>query len=60
MFEFPDQMVCHADSFFIGQPIPALSIDDELMLGQTYFVLPLDRFSGSVLSASSLAALNNS
>ncbi|KAM5584726.1 hypothetical protein ABKV19_004204 [Rosa sericea] len=60
MFEFPDQMVCHADSFFIGQPIPALSIDDELMLGQTYFVLPLDRFAGSVLSASSLAALNSS
>ncbi|XP_050370513.1 uncharacterized protein LOC126788555 [Argentina anserina] len=60
MFEFPDQMVCHADSFFIGKPIPALSIDDELMLGQTYFVLPLDRFSDSVLSASSLAALNSS
>ena len=60
MFEFPDQMVCHADSFFIGQPIPALSIDDDLMLGQTYFVLPLDRFSGTVLSASSLAALNSS
>lgn len=60
MFEFPDQMVCHADSFFIGHPIPALSIDDELMIGQTYFVLPLDRFANSVLSASSIAALSSS
>ncbi|KAK9939496.1 hypothetical protein M0R45_016191 [Rubus argutus] len=60
MFEFPDQMVCHADSFFIGQPIPALSIDDELMLSQTYFVLPLDRFASSMLSASSISALSSS
>ncbi|XP_022754224.1 uncharacterized protein LOC111302712 [Durio zibethinus] len=61
MFEFPDRMVCHADSFFIGHPIPALAIDDDLMPGQTYFVLPLDRFAcNNVLSASSLAALNSS
>ncbi|BFG30181.1 hypothetical protein CerSpe_164550 [Prunus speciosa] len=60
MFEFPDQMVCHADSFFIGHPVPALAIDDELIHGQTYFVLPLDRFAGRVLSASSLAALGSS
>ncbi|XVF04861.1 hypothetical protein REPUB_Repub05bG0121700 [Reevesia pubescens] len=60
MFEFPDRMVCHADSFFIGHPIPALAIDDDLMPGQTYFVLPLDRFACNVLSASSLAALNSS
>ncbi|OMP08387.1 hypothetical protein COLO4_06524 [Corchorus olitorius] len=61
MFEFPHMMVCHADSFFIGQPIPALAIDDDLTPGQTYFVLPLDRFAcTTVLSASSLAALNSS
>ncbi|XP_022728740.1 uncharacterized protein LOC111284291 [Durio zibethinus] len=60
MFEFPDRMVCHADSFFIGHPIPALAIDDYLMPGQTYFVLPLDRFACNVFSASSLAALNSS
>ncbi|XP_028798562.1 uncharacterized protein LOC114759057 [Neltuma alba] len=59
MFQFPEMMVCHADSFFIGQPIPALSIDDELMLGQTYFVLPIDRFGCGVLSAASLAALGS-
>ncbi|CAA3030048.1 Hypothetical predicted protein [Olea europaea subsp. europaea] len=59
MFEFPDHMVCHADSFFIGQPIPALVIDDELITSQTYFVLPIDYFPSNVLSASTLAALGN-
>ncbi|KAK7320455.1 hypothetical protein VNO77_29940 [Canavalia gladiata] len=59
MFEFPDKMVCHADSFFIGHPIPALSIDDELMPGQTYFVLPIDRFAFDTLSVSSIAAFGS-
>ncbi|XP_019193158.1 PREDICTED: uncharacterized protein LOC109187427 [Ipomoea nil] len=60
MFEFPDCMVCHAHSFFIGQPLPVLTIDDELLAGQTYLVLPLDCFATNVLSASSLAALGRS
>ncbi|XP_021907817.1 uncharacterized protein LOC110822113 [Carica papaya] len=60
MFESPDKIVCHADSFFIGHPIPALSLDDELLPGQTYFVLPIDRFACSVLTASSLAGLSSS
>ncbi|CDP08447.1 unnamed protein product [Coffea canephora] len=60
MFEFPDHMVCHADSFFIGHPIPVLDIDDELIAGETYFVLPLDCFTNNVLSASSLATLRRS
>ncbi|KAK4419622.1 hypothetical protein Salat_2375100 [Sesamum alatum] len=59
MFQFPDHMVCHADSFVIGHPIPSLSIDDELVRGQTYFLLPLDCFPSNVLSASSLAALGS-
>lgn len=59
MFEFPDMMVCHADSFFIGHPIPALSIDDELMPGQTYFVIPIDLFACHTLSASSIAAFGS-
>ncbi|CAA2999772.1 Hypothetical predicted protein [Olea europaea subsp. europaea] len=59
MFEFPDHMVCHADSFFIGQPIPALAIDDELIKAQIYFVLPIDYFPSNVLTASTLAALGN-
>ncbi|KAL2535845.1 hypothetical protein Fot_17236 [Forsythia ovata] len=59
MFEFPDHMVCHAESFFIGQPIPALAIDDELITAQTYFVLPIDYFPSNVISASTLATLGN-
>ncbi|XP_061342787.1 uncharacterized protein LOC133288961 [Gastrolobium bilobum] len=59
MFEFPEMMVCHADSFFIGQPIPSLSIDDELMHGQTYFVLPIDRFVCDNLSVSSISAFGS-
>ncbi|EYU46202.1 hypothetical protein MIMGU_mgv1a018001mg, partial [Erythranthe guttata] len=45
MFESPDSIVCHADSFFIGQTIPSLAIGDELLRGQTYFLLPLDCFT---------------
>ncbi|KAL3653326.1 hypothetical protein CASFOL_003007 [Castilleja foliolosa] len=56
MFEFPERMVCHADSFFIGRPIPSLSIQDQLVAGETYFLLPLD-CSGATLSVSSLANL---
>ncbi|XP_060966179.1 uncharacterized protein LOC133034801 [Cannabis sativa] len=60
MFEFPDRIVCHADSFFIGHPVPALGIQDPLLSGQTYFVLPIDSFSNGVLTASSLAAFGSS
>ncbi|CAK9327971.1 unnamed protein product, partial [Citrullus colocynthis] len=58
MFQFPDMMVCHAESFFIGHPIPSLAIDDELHIGETYLVLPIDRFASiDVLSTSSLAMI---
>ncbi|KAH9741683.1 DUF4228 domain-containing protein [Citrus sinensis] len=60
MFESPEKLVCHADSFFIGHPIPALAIDDQLMPGQTYFVLPIDMFACNVLTASCLAHLSSS
>ncbi|KAG9459641.1 hypothetical protein H6P81_004149 [Aristolochia fimbriata] len=60
MFQFPDRVVCRADSFYIGQEIPALSIDDELARGETYFVLPVDLFACRVLSAKSLSALASS
>ncbi|KAI9114680.1 hypothetical protein K1719_014378 [Acacia pycnantha] len=59
MFEFPEMMVCHADSFFMGFPVPALALDVELMPGQTYFILPIDRFACKVLSQSWLAALGS-
>ncbi|XP_022927424.1 uncharacterized protein LOC111434251 [Cucurbita moschata] len=58
MFQFPDMMICHADSFFIGHPIPSLAIDDQLLAGETYFVLPIDLFASfDVLSTSSLASI---
>ncbi|KAK4278878.1 hypothetical protein QN277_016659 [Acacia crassicarpa] len=60
MFEFPEMIVCHADSFFMGFTVPALALDDELMPGQTYFILPIDRFAFKVLSPSWLAALGSS
>uniref|UniRef100_A0A7C8ZD24 Uncharacterized protein n=1 Tax=Opuntia streptacantha TaxID=393608 RepID=A0A7C8ZD24_OPUST len=64
MFEFPDCVVCHADSFFLGRPIPILGIHDELMASHSYFVIPLDTIpsseSGGILSASSLSSLGSS
>lgn len=60
MFRFPDRVVCHADSFYIGHRIPALSIGDELIRGQTYFVLPVDCFGCGVLSSKSLVSLATS
>ncbi|CAN0905484.1 hypothetical protein LINGRAHAP2_LOCUS23700 [Linum grandiflorum] len=57
MVENPDKVVCHADSFYIGHPIPALLIHDELLPGQTYFVLPIDQFACKTLTASFLASL---
>ncbi|KAF5767849.1 hypothetical protein HanRHA438_Chr14g0640431 [Helianthus annuus] len=56
MFEFPESMVCDADRFFIGHAIPALAIDDQLIPGKTYLVLPLDIFSTEILSVSSISA----
>ncbi|XP_074294738.1 uncharacterized protein LOC141622617 [Silene latifolia] len=74
MFQFPDSVVCHADSFFLGKPIPILSIHDHLVAGHTYFIIPLDRLPGqlqnspgsgngttrgSLLSAASLCLLGS-
>ncbi|KAF5191893.1 hypothetical protein FRX31_018514 [Thalictrum thalictroides] len=57
MFQFPNMVVCHADSFYIGHPVPTLSIDDKLIYGETYFVLPIDLFACKVLTISSLSSL---
>ncbi|KAL2941969.1 hypothetical protein RDABS01_030319 [Bienertia sinuspersici] len=61
MFEFPDCVVCHADSFILGRPIPVLAIHDHLVAGHTYFIIPLDRLprGGPPLSASSLQSLSS-
>ncbi|CAH8319741.1 unnamed protein product [Eruca vesicaria subsp. sativa] len=59
MFEFPDQIVCHADSFFIGRPVPSLAMDDYLLPGQTYFILPIERFAYRILTTSCLSIFNS-
>ncbi|KAI4382142.1 hypothetical protein MLD38_008141 [Melastoma candidum] len=60
MFEHPDLLVYHADSFYIGRPVPSLDINEQLLLGRTYLALPVDCFStGSVLTASSIASLGS-
>ncbi|KAJ0977524.1 hypothetical protein J5N97_012998 [Dioscorea zingiberensis] len=60
MFEYPDHMVCHADSFFIGHPLPILSLSDELRSSETYFVVPVDCFPCQTLTPASLAILASS
>ncbi|XP_020585581.1 uncharacterized protein LOC110028179 [Phalaenopsis equestris] len=57
LFQFPDSLICHANSFFIGQPVPALTIEEELISGETYFVLPADHLPCGLLTAASLALL---
>lgn len=59
MLEFPKHRVCHSDSFYIGQKIPALSEDDELQLGHKYFLLP-KHFFQSVLSFVTVASFASS
>ncbi|XP_062231403.1 uncharacterized protein LOC133928900 [Phragmites australis] len=54
-----DYVVCPADSFFVGLPIPVMSPGEELQPGRTYFVLPASRFAClKVLTAATLAALS--
>jgi hypothetical protein len=59
MVEFPKHLVCRADSFYIGQKIPALSEDELLQLGQKYFILP-NHFFQSVLSFVTIASFASS
>ncbi|RLM97690.1 uncharacterized protein C2845_PM06G23200 [Panicum miliaceum] len=60
--ELPGQhLVCAADSFFIGLPVPALPPGERLAAGRTYFVLPAARFScRQALTAATLAKLSPS
>ncbi|XP_068666609.1 uncharacterized protein [Aristolochia californica] len=55
MHEFPKHLICHSDSFLIGQKIPALSENDQLKLGHKYFLLP-KHFFQSVLSFVTIAS----
>ncbi|XP_062232540.1 uncharacterized protein LOC133929783 [Phragmites australis] len=56
-----DHLVCAADSFFIGLPVPALPAGERLLPGRTYFVFPAARFScRQALTAATLASLSPS
>ncbi|KAK4772332.1 hypothetical protein SAY86_014107 [Trapa natans] len=55
MSEFPKHLVCHSDSFYIGQKVQAMSEHDQLQLGQKYFLLP-SHFFQSVLSFVAIAS----
>ncbi|CAL5084482.1 unnamed protein product [Urochloa decumbens] len=60
MVEHPGRVVCRADGFRIGRPVPVLDIEDRLEAGRTYLVVPVDRLPcGGVVTAASLAALSH-
>ncbi|GJN31505.1 hypothetical protein PR202_gb19913 [Eleusine coracana subsp. coracana] len=60
MLDFAGSVVCLADGFFLGRPAPVLAIEDRLLAGRTYLVLPVDRLPQGcdALTAASLAALS--
>ena len=60
MLDFAGTVVCRADGFYLGRPAPVLAIEDRLVAGTTYLVLPVERLPQGydALTAASLAALS--
>ncbi|RCV44754.1 hypothetical protein SEVIR_9G403100v4 [Setaria viridis] len=60
MLDFAGTVVCRADAFYLGRPAPVLAIEDRLLAGGTYLVLPVERLPQGydALTAASLAALS--
>lgn len=60
MLDFAGSVVCLADGFYLGRPAPVLAIEDRLVAGRTYLVVPVDRLPPGcdALTAASLAALS--
>lgn len=60
MMDVAGTVVCRADAFYLGRPAPVLAIEDRLLGGATYLVLPVDRLPQGydALTAASLAALS--
>jgi hypothetical protein len=48
--EFPQHLVCHSDSFYIGKKTPTLSAKEQLKVGNKYFLLPQTLLSVSLIS----------
>ncbi|OEL30964.1 hypothetical protein BAE44_0008019 [Dichanthelium oligosanthes] len=63
MMEHAGRVVCRADGFRIGRPVPVLAIEDRLEAGRTYLVVPVERLpcggGDGVVTAASLAALSH-
>nr|CAB3458857.1 unnamed protein product [Digitaria exilis] len=63
MVEHAGRVVCRADAFTIGRPVPVLDIEDRLEPGVTYLVVPVDRLpcaaTDGLVTAASLAALSS-
>ena len=60
MLEVAGTVVCRAEAFYLGRPAPVLAIEDRLLGGGTYLVLPVDRLPQGydAVTAASLAALS--
>ncbi|CAL4939463.1 unnamed protein product [Urochloa decumbens] len=60
MFDVAGTVVCRADAFYLGRPAPVLAIEDRLVGGATYLVLPVECLPQGydALTATSLAALS--
>ncbi|CAN6289415.1 unnamed protein product [Urochloa humidicola] len=60
MLEAAGTVVCRADAFYLGRPAPVLAIEDRLLAGSTYLVLPVERLPQGydALTAASLASLS--
>ncbi|CAL4930957.1 unnamed protein product [Urochloa decumbens] len=60
MVDVAGTVVCRADAFYLGRPAPVLAIEDRLVGGATYLVLPVERLPQGYdpLTAASLAALS--
>ncbi|KAG2647314.1 uncharacterized protein LOC120696255 [Panicum virgatum] len=56
-------VVCRAEGFRIGRPVPVLDIEDRLEAGRTYLVVPVDRLpcggTDGVVTAALLTALSH-
>ncbi|WCJ26695.1 hypothetical protein M5689_008495 [Euphorbia peplus] len=59
LMEYPKHLVCCSDSFYIGQKIPPLSLNQQLQPGHKYFLLPQHCFQ-IVLSFLSIASFRKS
>lgn len=54
--QYPDCFICCSESMFIGSAVPPIREDEELQVGQIYFLMPLS-MSKSPLSLQEMCVL---